>query len=91
MSVPTAGPTLLHVGTSKRHRGSADCAAADAAAQLLLDLPPAIVARLADEGVTTLEAWRALGRRRHRIFGITAVMVARIDKALAAALKGAPA
>jgi len=43
-------------------------------------LPPAILARLAAEGVETLEQWRALGRRRRQLWGITAARVAEIDE-----------
>lgn len=34
-------------------------------------LPAHVVARLEGESVTTLDEWRALGRRRYSIFGIT--------------------
>lgn len=44
-----------------------------------LGLAPAIIDRLSAEGVKTASAWRALGRKRLRIFGITAAMVRQID------------
>jgi hypothetical protein len=44
------------------------------------DLPPAIATRLAAEGVTSLADWRALGRRRLQIFGVTRAMVAQLDE-----------
>jgi len=43
-------------------------------------LPGAIRERLAAEGVTTLQGWRALGSQRHEIFGVTAVWCARLDE-----------
>lgn len=44
-----------------------------------LGLAPAIIDRLTAEGITTASAWRALGRRRRAIFGITRAMVQQID------------
>lgn len=44
-----------------------------------LGLAPRIVNRLAAEGVLTASAWRALGRKRLRIFGVTRAMVRQID------------
>lgn len=50
-------------------------------------LPPAIIARLASEGITTLEDWRRLTRRQKRaLFGVVTSMVSRID----ALARGAP-
>jgi hypothetical protein len=43
-------------------------------------LPAHVIALLRAEGVTTLGAWRALGRRRRAIFGITASMVRQLDE-----------
>ena len=43
-------------------------------------LPPAIADRLAREGVTTLQHWRALGRKRHLIFGVTPRTIAQLDE-----------
>jgi hypothetical protein len=42
-------------------------------------LPEPIRTRLAAEGVTTLQQWYALGRRRYQIFGVTHAMVAKLD------------
>jgi len=43
-------------------------------------LPPALIERLAGEGVFTLGDWRALGRRRRQIFGVTAAMCRELDR-----------
>jgi hypothetical protein len=43
------------------------------------ELPLPLSERLRAEGVATLEAWLALGRRRLRIFGVTRAAVAQID------------
>jgi hypothetical protein len=51
------------------------------------DLPAAVLQRVAAHGVTTCDQWQALGRRRHRLFGITRRMVAEIDAAIAKALR----
>jgi hypothetical protein len=40
------------------------------------ELPLTLIERLRAEGVATLEAWVALGRRRRQIFGITGAAVA---------------
>lgn len=45
----------------------------------IAELPGTVLARLAAEGVTTLNEWPALGRRRFAIFGITRPMCAQID------------
>lgn len=42
-------------------------------------LPSHVIALLQAEGVRTLEDWRALGRSRFMIFGITRAMVCKID------------
>jgi hypothetical protein len=42
-------------------------------------LPSPIIERLAAEGIDSLEAWRRLGRKRLRIFGITRRVVAQLD------------
>lgn len=47
--------------------------------QDLTDLPPTILARLAAEGVATFADWRALGPRRHQLFGIVPSVVRQID------------
>ncbi|MBV8496013.1 MAG: hypothetical protein JO361_04435 [Gammaproteobacteria bacterium] len=54
------------------------------------ELPQTLVERLQAEGVATLEAWLALGRRRLRIFGVTRAAVAQLDALAKAAVK-APA
>ncbi|MGB6451853.1 MAG: hypothetical protein WBE92_13975 [Steroidobacteraceae bacterium] len=43
------------------------------------ELPLPLIERLRAEGVATLEAWLALGRRRLKIFGVTRAAVAQID------------
>jgi hypothetical protein len=48
------------------------------------ELPAAVLQRLAAEGITTVAQWRALGRRRREIFGLTARMVARVEAAMKA-------
>jgi hypothetical protein len=42
-------------------------------------LSAAILERLAAEGVRTLEQWRALGRRRHELFGVTRRVAEQLD------------
>lgn len=51
------------------------------------ELPLPLLERLRAEGVATLEAWVALGRRRRQIFGVTSAAVAQIDAFAKAALK----
>jgi hypothetical protein len=51
------------------------------------ELPLSLIERLRAEGVATLEAWVALGRRRRQIFGITNAAVAQLDALAKAALK----
>jgi len=54
------------------------------------DLPPTLIERLRAEGVATLEAWVALGRRRRQIFGITRAAVEMLDSLAKAALRSKP-
>jgi hypothetical protein len=42
-------------------------------------IPAAVLDRLAAEGVTTLEAWRALGSRRHQVWGVTRRVAEKLD------------
>lgn len=51
------------------------------------ELPLPLVERLRAEGVATLEAWLALGRRRLRIFGVTRAAAAQIDALAKRALR----
>jgi hypothetical protein len=51
------------------------------------ELPPPLHERLRAEGVATLEAWVALGRRRLQIFGVTRAAVAQLDALAKAALR----
>jgi hypothetical protein len=51
------------------------------------ELPLPLLERLRAEGVATLEAWVALGRRRRQIFGVTSAAVAQLDAFAKAALK----
>lgn len=51
------------------------------------ELAPAILGRLQAEGIASCEAWRALGPKCGRIFGITRKMRKRIDRAVAVALE----
>ena len=44
-------------------------------------LPASILERLAAEGVRDLADWRALGRRRFELWGITSRMVRELDAA----------
>lgn len=55
------------------------------------DLPLPLIERLQAEGIATLEAWVALGRRRRQIFGITRAAVAQLDTLAKAALGTKPA
>lgn len=50
------------------------------------ELPLPLIERLRAEGVATLEAWVALGRRRRQIFGVTRAAVAQLDALAKAAL-----
>jgi hypothetical protein len=54
------------------------------------ELPRPLIERLRAEGVATLEAWVALGRRRLQIFGVTRAAVAQIDALAKAALRSKP-
>jgi hypothetical protein len=53
------------------------------------ELPHSLAERLRAEGVATLEAWVALGRRRRQIFGVTRAAVTQLDALAKAALKAA--
>ena len=66
-----------------------DCG--DMTHELPAELPQPLVARLNAEGVATLEAWVALGRRRRMIFGVTRSAVEQLDALAKAALKKQPA
>lgn len=57
-----------------------DLAAAIVATQVPETLPAAIRQRLAAEGVSTLEQWRALGHRRLQIWGITRSTARTLDE-----------
>jgi hypothetical protein len=50
------------------------------------ELPLPLIERLQAEGIATLEAWVALGRRRRQIFGVTSSAVAQLDALARAAL-----
>jgi len=54
------------------------------------DLPQTLLERLHAEGVATLEAWVALGRKRRQIFGITRAAVELLDGLAKAALRPKP-
>jgi hypothetical protein len=54
------------------------------------DLPPSLLERLRAEGIATLEAWVALGRRRRQIFGVTRAAVVQLDALAKAALRARP-
>ncbi len=43
------------------------------------ELPLTLLERLRAEGIATLEAWVALGRRRRQIFGVTRAAVEQLD------------
>ena len=49
------------------------------ATALPADLPLRLIELLRAEGVATLEAWVALGRRRRQIFGVTRAAVQQLD------------
>ena len=53
-------------------------------------LPLTLIERLRSEGVATLEAWVALGRRRRQIFGVTRAAVEQLDALAKAALRPKP-
>jgi hypothetical protein len=57
---------------------------------LPIELPNSLLERLRAEGVETLEAWVALGRRRFQIFGVTRAAVTQLDQLARAALKSKP-
>jgi hypothetical protein len=44
------------------------------------DQAPVLLERLEAEGIRSVADWRALGRRRFRIFGITRSMAAQLDE-----------
>jgi hypothetical protein len=54
------------------------------------DLPQTLIERLRAEGIATLEAWVALGRRRRQIFGITRAAVELLDGLARTALRPKP-
>lgn len=51
------------------------------------ELPLTLIERLRAEGIATLEAWVALGRRRRQIFGVTRAAVEQLDTLAKAALR----
>ncbi|HWZ64260.1 MAG TPA: hypothetical protein VNX02_14680 [Steroidobacteraceae bacterium] len=57
---------------------------------LPLELPDTLLERLRAEGVETLEAWVALGRRRREIFGVTRAAVTQLDQLAKSVLKSKP-
>jgi len=57
---------------------------------LPIELPSTLLERLRSEGIETLEAWVALGRRRFQIFGVTRATVTQLDQLAKAALKPKP-
>jgi hypothetical protein len=44
------------------------------------EIPSALARRLAAEGVHSLADWRALGRKRLQLFGVTRAMAADLDR-----------
>jgi hypothetical protein len=54
------------------------------------ELPVPLIERLRAEGIATLEAWVALGRRRRQIFGVTRAAVEQLDTLAKAALRAKP-
>ncbi|HEX4619650.1 MAG TPA: hypothetical protein VH135_07955 [Steroidobacteraceae bacterium] len=54
------------------------------------ELPLSLIERLRAEGIATLEAWVALGRRRRQIFGVTRAAVEQLDALAKAALRPRP-
>lgn len=56
------------------------------ATTLPAELSPRLVDLLRAEGISTLEAWVALGRRRRQIFGVTRAAVEQLDSLAKAAL-----
>lgn len=58
--------------------------------ELPIEIPRPLIERLRAEGISTLEAWVALGRRRLQIFGVTRAAVAQIDALAKAALGSKP-
>lgn len=54
------------------------------------ELPMPLIERLRAEGIATLEAWVALGRRRRQIFGVTRAAVEQLDALAKAALRSKP-
>jgi hypothetical protein len=56
------------------------------ATALPTELPPRLVDLLRAEGISTLEAWVALGRRRRQIFGVTRAAVEQLDTLAKASL-----
>jgi hypothetical protein len=58
------------------------------ATALPAELPPRLIDLLHAEGISTLEAWQALGRRRRQIFGVTRAAVAQLDALVKASLPG---
>jgi hypothetical protein len=54
---------------------------------LPVELPLPLIERLRAEGIATLEAWVALGRRRRQIFGVTRAAVEQLDALAKAALR----
>lgn len=57
---------------------------------LPLELPDTLLERLRAEGIETLEAWVALGRRRREIFGVTRAAVTQLDQLAKSVLKSKP-
>jgi hypothetical protein len=54
------------------------------------ELPQPLIERLRAEGIATLEAWVALGRRRRQIFGVTRAAVIQLDALAKTALRSKP-
>ena len=60
------------------------------ATALPAELPLRLIELLRAEGIATLEAWVALGRRRRQIFGVTRAAVAQLDALAKQMLRPAP-
>lgn len=43
------------------------------------DVPPLLRDRLSRNGINSVTDWRALGRKRHLVFGVTSKMVRQLD------------
>lgn len=81
VSLSSSGVTAKCAAPGARDSRAAEASKGNGANLPQLGLAPHVVAALDREGITDLESWRRLGRKRRQIFGITPRTVETLDRA----------